>query len=176
MILLYLILLALGIYSIFFISQLINITFRGYAPLISTDKETIKKILDEIEVKEQSMIYELGCGHAKFLRIMEKNFPKTNLIGVENLLSVYLITKIKLKLKRSKIKLIKTDFFKIDLKNANLIYCYLNNTSMEQLGSIFKQNCKNGTQVISRSFPIPQFKPEKVIKINNKKIYFYKIN
>jgi len=169
------ILLALIVYLIFFVSQFINIIFRDYAPFISTDKKTIKRILREIQIKERAIVYELGCGRARFLRIVEKTRTAAELIGVENLFSLYLFSKIKFKLQGSKIKLLKQDFFTVNLKNADLIYCYLNNTTMESLGEKFSLECRAGTQIISRSFPIPQFKPSKVIEIKNKKVYFYKI-
>ena len=169
------ILLALIIYFIFFVTQFYNVFFKGYAPFISTDKETINKILDEVQIGKESVIYELGCGRARFLHIVEKKFPESKCIGIENLFSLYLISKIKLKLQSSRIELLKDNFFKIDLKDADLIYCYLNNATMEKLGEKFKQECKPGTQIISRSFRVPQFNQEKVIVIKNKKIYFYKI-
>jgi len=176
MILLYIILLFLFLYFIFFLSQSANVLFKGFAPFISTDRETIRKVISEGSVKGKSVVYELGCGRARFLRIIEKSFPDTRLIGVENLFSLYLLNRIRLQLQNSRIKLLNKDFFTLDLKDADLIYCYLNNQTMERLGTKFTQECRPGTQIISRAFPIPQFKPEKVAVIKNKKIYFYKIN
>lgn len=175
MIWLLLILLVLVIYLIFFVTQFINVIFKGYAPFISTDRETIKMIMNEVWIKDQSTIYELGCGWARFLRLIEKIFPQAKLIGVENLSSIYLAAKLKLIWLGSKIKLLKQDFFTISLKDADLIYCYLNNTTMAKLGEKFRQECKTGALIVSRSFPIPQFTPEKIITVNNKKIFFYKI-
>ncbi len=175
MIILYLAILALLVYSIFFISQFGNIVFKGYAPFISTDRKTIKKILDKVQIKERPTIYELGCGRARFLKIAEKLFPRAELIGIENLSSLFLINKLLLKLRRSRIKLLKKDILTANLERADLIYCYLNNSTMEKLGIKFKQECRPETQIISRSFPIPQFKSEEIITVKNKKIYFYKI-
>ena len=175
MILLLIILLILLVYLIFFISQFYNVTFKGYAPFVSTDFKTFNKIISEIKIKEEAVIYELGCGRARFLRMIEKRFPQTGLIGIENLSSLYLLTKLSRKLQKSKIKVLKKDFFAIDLKEADIIYCYLNNLTMKNLGEKFKQECKVGTQIISRSFPIPQFTPEKVLVIRKKKVYFYQL-
>jgi len=169
------ILLVLIVYLIFFIAQFTNVIFRGYAPFVPTDTETIRLILKEIKIKEKSIIYELGCGRAKFLRMIEKTGSPTKLIGVENLISLYLFDKIRFKLQSSQIILLKKNFFTVNLETADLIYCYLNNNTMEKLGEKFCLECRPGTQIISRSFPIPQFKPEKIIKISNKPIYFYKI-
>jgi len=175
MTLLIIILVIIAIYFIFFIAQFFNIIFKGYAPFISTDHETIKKIIAELEIPAKPIIYELGCGRARFLKIAERNFPQAKLIGIENLATLYLINKIRLVLVRSRVNLLRSDFFKINLQDADLIYCYLNNATMQSLGEKFKQECRPGMQIVSRSFPIPQFSAEKVIRIKNKNIYFYKI-
>ncbi len=175
MYLLLIIVLALLIYFVFFVSQFYNVFFKGYAPFISTDRETIKTILAASSINPPLLIYELGCGRARFLRIAEKTFPGLKLIGVENLASLYYINWLRLKLSLSKIKLWKKDFLTLNLQDADLIYCYLNNETMRKLGDKFKKECRPGTQIISRSFPIPQFVPEKTIAVKNKKIYFYKI-
>jgi len=175
MLLLSLILLVVLIYFIFFISQFYNVIFKGYAPFVSTDKETIRRIIDEAQIKEPATIYELGCGRALFLRVVEKIYPRTKLIGLENLFSLYLAVKIRLKLSGSRIELLKKDFFKVNLKDAALIYCYLNNATIARLGGKFKRECQGGTQIISRSFSIPGLEPEKVIRIKNKPVYFYRI-
>lgn len=169
------ILLVLAIYFIFFISQFYNIFFNGYAPFISTDRKTIKEILNQVKLKEAPIVYELGCGRARFLTVMGKFYPSAKLTGVENLFSLYAINKIRFKLQGSKIKILRTDFFKVNLAEADLIYCYLNNATMLELGKKFKQECRQGTQIVSRSFPIPQLNQEKVIVVKDKKIYFYKI-
>lgn len=171
----YLILLAVLFYFYFFMTQFYNIFFNGYAPFISTGSIVIKKIIAEIKIDEQATIYELGCGRARFLRIIEKKFPKAKLLGIENLFSIYLINKLWLLILRSRINLIKKDFFELNLSEADIIYCYLNNKTMDLLGEKFRQECRLGTQIISNSFMLPQFSAEKIIIINNKKIYFYRV-
>ena len=175
MILLGIFLIALLIYFIFFVSQFYNFIIKGNAPFISTDEETLGQIIDAAQLHEQSVVYELGCGQARFLRIVEKIFPQTTLIGVENLLSVWLVTKIKVMVQRSSIQVLKQNIFTVSLKTADVIYCYLNNATMQKLSDKFTSECKPGTQIISRSFPIPQFEPAKVLLIKGKKVFFYTV-
>lgn len=163
------------IYYIFFLTQSFNVIIKGYAPFIATDKETTKTIINELKIKERPIIYELGCGRARFLREAEKKYLKARLIGIENLFTIYLINKIRFKLIGSRIELLKTNFFKVNLEDADVIYCYLNNSTMQSLGQKFLDECKMGTQIISRSFPIPQLTPEKIIRVKSKKIYFYNL-
>ena len=167
--------LALFAYLIFFLSQFYNIVFRGYAPLVSTDRETIRRIIGEVRLPAAPTVYELGCGRAKFLRQAEKAWPAARLIGVENLSSLYLFNKIKLGGQGSRIELRRQDLFAVDLQTADLIYCYLNPTTMAKLGEKFRRECRPGTQIVSRSFPIHQLMPEKVMRIKDKEVYFYRI-
>jgi SAM-dependent methyltransferase len=175
MILLYLFLLVFIIYVIFFISQFNNVLLKGYPPFISTDSVTSKKIISEVQTKDGMTVYELGCGRARFLRLAEKAWPRAKLIGVENLFTLYFLNKIRLKLQGSKIKLVNDDIFKVNLADADLIYCYLSGGLMEKLQEKFKRECRPGTQIVSRCFSIDQMPPEKVMTIRNKTIYFYKI-
>ena len=176
MILVYIILLATLVYFIFFLAQFYNIIFHGYPPFISSSQDNINKIIEAAKIKETDIVYELGCGRARFLKTIEKSYPKTKLIGVETLFSIHLLNKIRLKLQGSKIKLINKDFFKLNLSKTTIIYCYLNNTTMIKLGQKIINECKAGTQIISQTFSIPQLKPTKVIKVNSKKVYFYTLN
>lgn len=173
MILIYIILFGTLVYSIFYVAQFFNIVFYGYAPFISTSRDSVAKIIKAADIKGEETIYELGCGRARFLKTIEGLYPKTKLIGVENLFSVYLSSKLRLEFQGSHIKLLNKDFFKLNLSDADIIYCYLNNTTMIKLGEKIIKECKPGTQVISQTFTLPQLTPNKVENINNKKVYFY---
>ena len=74
----------------FFIAQAYNIVFKGYAPFISTKKSVIKKIINNIELKNNAIICELGCGRAGFLHFARKKFPNSKIIGRIRAVAVFL--------------------------------------------------------------------------------------
>lgn len=172
-----LLLLLFGFLFIFFAMEFYNILFRGYAPFIVTRKKVIAKILSELDIREGAKIYELGCGQAGFLRALRKKFPRSELIGVEYQLLPYLIGGMQSALTNSKIKFKKKNIFKLNLRDADLIYCYLNPKTMARLEGKFKAECRPGTEVISYQFPLPNKQPEKVVigPSEKDKVYFYKI-
>ncbi len=172
-VLLFFIFFVLLVYFIFFVSQFYNIIFFNYPPFLSTKLESIAKIISLIKIKDGAVVYEIGCGRARFLRKIETIYPTTELIGVENLFSIYFINKFRLKLQGSKIKLLNKDLLKLNLQTADIIYCYLNNNIMIQLENKIIKECKKGTQIISQTFSLPNLKPDNTIFLNNKKIYFY---
>lgn len=173
-----LILLVLSVFLVFFVMQFFNIFFRGFAPLVSSRPKVIKRIIEELEAKPDIVIYELGCGRAGFLRAARKKYPGAKLVGVEYSFWPYLVAQIQSSLTNSKLKILKKNIFKVELGEAEVIYCYLNRAMMQKLTDKFKQECKPGTQIISYTFSIPGLEPTKVVDIKERKgekIYFYKI-
>ena len=166
----------LVVFAIFFITQFFNILFRGFAPYVSTRSEVISKIINEIDLKDGEKVYELGCGKAGFLRAFEAKNPRGKFVGFEYSFWPYAVAKFQLGLSESNIKIYKKNIFKADLKDADLVYCYLNPSMMEKLEKKFIAECKPGTQIISYTFKLPSKQPTKVIEIKKgHKIYFYTI-
>ncbi len=155
--------------------QFYNIVFRGFAPFISTKFNAILSILKELDLSGEETVYELGAGKAGFLRAVEQKFNVSNLIGVEYSWWPYLLAKMQIIISGSKIKIIRKDIFKINLKEANIIYCFLSPEMMERLENKFKEECQKGTLIISYHFRMKNLEPEKVIKEEDNSIYFYRI-
>ena len=135
--------------------------------------------MKEMSPKDGSAVYELGCGNAGFLRAVENKFPNIKkLVGIEYFFFPYLIGKIQTSLRKSKIKILKKNFLRLNLEEADIIYCFLSKPIMAKLKEKFKKECKTGARIISYQFRLPDMEPEKVIDLeNNKKdkVYFYTI-
>lgn len=170
-------LLAIFLFIIIILSsvQLYNIVFKGFAPFISTKFNAILSILKELDLNGDEVVYELGSGKAGFLRAIEQKFNSKNLIGVEYSWWPYILAKIQIALCDSKIELIRKDIFKVNLKEADIIYCFLSPKMMEKLEFKFKEECRPNTLVISYHFRMKSLEPEKVIKEKDNNIYFYRI-
>jgi SAM-dependent methyltransferase len=161
---------------LFLAVQFYNIIFRSYAPFISTRRKVLQRIVEELKTADSCTIYELGCGDAGFLRLARQKFPGAKLIGIEYSILPYIIAQVQSSLSGSKIKFIKKNFFKVDFKDADIIYCFLNITSMARLEPKLKAECKPGALFISYHFTLPGHSPEKVLEMKNKdKIYFYRL-
>ena len=155
--------------------QFYRIVFRGFAPFISTRFNAILAILKELNLKGDEIVYELGSGKAGFLRAIEQKFGNQILFGVENSWWPYLLAKMQIRLSGSKIELIKKDLFKVNLKEADIIYCFLNKKMMLKLRTKFQQECRPGTLIISYHFRIPGMDAERIVKEDKNNIFFYRI-
>ena len=66
------------------------------------------------------------------------------------------------------------DFWKADLENADLVYCYLFPDLLSRLEKKLEQELRNGCSVISCNYPLPNWKPYKVISANDlDPVYLY---
>jgi len=161
----------------FFVLEFYNIVFKGFAPFISTRKNVIDKIIEDFEVKDDTIVHELGCGKAGFLRAVRKKNAKAELIGIEKSPIAYIIAQIQNSLSGNKIKIFKKNFFNDDVSKADIIYCFLNIKTMAELKDKFLKECKNGAMIVSYQFSLPDMEPEKKIVFDKsgEVVYFYKI-
>ncbi len=157
--------------AIYFVTIFIfSVLLRGFAPFISSRPWVIKQILDEIELKPNSIIYSFGSGKSGFLYAIGKKYPDATLIGVEWLILPFISSKIQVFLRRAKIKvLFKRNLREVDIKKADLIYCYLDVDILKDLAKKFKFECRPGTKIVSNGFVVPGLEPTKVLELTEKK-------
>ncbi|PWB39091.1 MAG: hypothetical protein C3F02_00525 [Parcubacteria group bacterium] len=169
-------LLALVIFLLSFIFHFLSIVLKGQAPYIMSQPEAVRRAVAELDLVQESILaYELGSGDAPFLRRLVKKFPQARAMGVEHSLVPYVLAKL-VTLFNKRIEITKKNFYKIDLSQADLIYCYLNIDSMAKLEKKFLAEAKDGLLVVSYNFPLPTVEPYKVLRIHKMPLYFYKIS
>lgn len=158
------------------ITILLILIYTG-VPFVKTPKKAIEKIWQQVKIKPTDVVYDLGCGDAQFLIKAEKKFGAKT-IGFELSPWPFFLAKLNILLNKAKTKVFYRNFYKEDLSDANLIFCFLIDSVMPKVGKQLTQQLKRGAQVISFAFPIKEWRPTKVIETNpgNKKaskIYFY---
>lgn len=96
-------------------------------------------------------------------------------IGYENWPAQFLLSKLRLLISGTNAQVIYKDLFKSNLKNADIVFCYLLPNFMEKLEPKLKKELKPGALVVSNTFPFPDWKPVRTIITNEKKPDFEKI-
>jgi hypothetical protein len=172
----------LAIILIFFVTQFYYAFFKGYAPFISTKNRVISRIIEELKkigVKDGVKVCELGSGMAGFLRAMEKNFPQSELTGIEYSILPYCLSRLQIGMQKSKIKIFRKNFLDENLSDADIIYCYLSVELMRLLEDKFLDELKPGTIIVSYQFHLPVRNPNKIIDLSEigrkEKLYIYQI-
>lgn len=177
--LLYVILFIFGILGPFIIIFFFIFNFLGDflgAPYVATSSKIVNRILKEAELKKKSKFIELGSGDGRITRLAVKNYKVCG-VGVEvNLLLNWysrLISKLQ---KIENIKFKRGDFFKINLKGADVIFIFLLPRSIKKLTPKFENELNAGTMVISHGFKIEGWnkKLKKTIKGKQFPTFYYR--
>lgn len=170
------------VWTILFLSAL-AIFIYGFPAMVAvgpipTSKKGINKALALAEIKPDEKFYELGCGEG---RVLVRTVEKYDCYGVgyELVFPYYLLAKVRAKLskKSEKIDVRCKNFFKADLQNADVIFCFLTPKLMQKVGKLLKETkLKKGVRVVSYAFKINDMDPIEKIKHSreNWNIYLYK--
>lgn len=173
----YIILIPILALTILYILTVI-VSFFMRVPYVPTDKNAIEKILEEARFKKGDTFLDLGCGDGRMV-IRADKLKNINAIGYEIAPLIYIFAFIRKILTNSKAKIKFKNFFKENLKDADVIFCYLMPGALKKLEGKIIRECKKGTRIISSTFEIPGLQHVKIIEKNNTKkipkIYIYKI-
>ncbi|NHJ87792.1 MAG: SAM-dependent methyltransferase [Asgard group archaeon] len=145
---------ALGIIILGFIT-LVSISWpnkRG-APWVPTRIKKVHKMLELASVKKDDLVYDLGCGDGRVLIIAARKYG-AKAVGVEIdlirfLWCQFLITILFL---RKKVKVIYGDLFAQDLSKADVIFCYLLQSTNDRLEDKLQKELQPHTRVVSNTF------------------------
>lgn len=146
------------------------------APIAVVSRSRVKEIINIAEIKPQDKFFELGAGTGRMMvAVAEKTGVR--FIGFELSPIFYFITLLNLKLHNIKnYNLYLRDFFTLNLKEANVVFCFLTPKTMEKLKRKFEKELIPETKIISFAFKIRGWIPCAVIKDNKElPVYFYKL-
>ena len=125
------------------------------------------------------MIYELGSGTGSLSCAISRQMTSATVIAYENSPIPYAFSVIRAKLTRCQNLILKRESFdQLDITPAELIICYLSTEIMVNLSSKFKKELRSGSFIISHTFALPKWTPEKIIYVNDfyrTPIYLYRV-
>ncbi len=145
---------ALGI-IILGIITLVSISWpnRRGAPYWPTRLKKVKKMLTEANVQPGELVYDLGCGDGRVIVMAARHF-KARAVGIEIdlfrfLWCQFLITILGL---RRRVKVIYGDLFAKDISEADVVFCYLLQSTNDKLESKLLNELRPDTRVVSNTF------------------------
>ena len=149
---------------------------RNEAPPIPLPRDAIRKMLNLARASKNDIVYDLGSGDGRIVIIAAKEFHAKS-VGIEKnrllvWLSRWIIGRNNL---QNKIKIIRGDIFKQDLRNADVILMYLSHKLTQKLKPKFEKELKKGARIISASHPITGWEAIGKIKTGHFYSYLYKI-
>lgn len=150
----WLLVIGLGMALIFAVS--ISWTSARGAPWVPTSMVMVHKMLTMAQVGPGDLVYDLGCGDGRTIVTAARRYG-ARAVGIEldplrYLWCQALITVLGL---RSRVRIVYGNFFKQDLSDADVVTCYLLQSTNEKLEGKLRQELHPGTRVVSNSFTFP---------------------
>ncbi len=169
-------------YSNFFILLLIAILFFTLwkyffnfsthisAPFVGTEPKIVKRMLDIADLKKGDLLYDLGSGDGRVVVSAALRGINATGIEIDPIKVIYSRFFIKLLRLKNKAKIIRGNFFEKDLSRADVIILFLLHDTNQKLREKFIKELKKGTRIVSYSFILEGWKPEKTY-INNDSVW-----
>lgn len=143
-----------------------------HVPYLSLSKKHLPNILAALELKPESVLYELGCGDGRIVIAGAVSQPSARCVGIEYALAPILMARLAHRRagKLQNVVIRKENFFKTDLSEATHIFCYLYPKVMADLHEKFKKELRPGTRVVACDFPIESKIPLHIVPLVPKTI------
>jgi hypothetical protein len=134
------------------------------APILYSPKKATREALKLINPKKGATFFDLGMGNGRTLIVASREF-NLKTVGYELSPMVFFLAKITILLSGiKKPQLFMKNFYKQNLSEADIIFCFLTPAAMEKLEPKFKKELKAGTHIISYAFKIPTWKEKYILE------------
>ncbi|MFC1828302.1 SAM-dependent methyltransferase [Thermodesulfobacteriota bacterium] len=147
------------------------------ATFVSTSRKRISSFMDAVPMETEQLLVDIGCGDGRALRMAQKRYG-VRAVGYELNLLAYLKARLQcLGIKGVEIR--RSNFWRIDLSGADVVFCYLFPDVMKALSEKLRSELQPGSIVVSCNFALPGFCPTRVLRpdgtLHNDPIYIYRM-
>lgn len=141
-------------------------THKPDVPFTGTVNEVVDAMLRTAQVSQQDTVYDLGCGDGRIVIAAARDYGARG-VGVD-------VNPLRIKESRQnarnagvsrKVTFIAQDFFLTDLSRATVVAIYLDPKVNLRLRPKLLKEMKPGTRVVSNSFDMGDWKPDKIVKL-----------
>jgi Methyltransferase small domain len=150
---------------------------NGIVPMPTTHRQT-QCILQNLPLDPGPQIFDLGSGLGTLAISLARQYPKSEVIGVESSPVPYWISQLlRIILRIQNLSFRRHDILRSSLSNASAVVVYLHRAGIRDLKPKLEQELRSGVWILSNTFAFPDWKPVKVVNtgdFNNTKIYVYR--
>lgn len=145
---------------------LFDLLLRGFLPFIPSRPWVVSQLLNELKLPDKPIkMIAFSTGRSGFFHALESRYPKANLTGIEIKTFPYVVSRVQAILRHTRIKIIKQPVHRVNVRDADFIYCHLNPEEMRGIGKKFKFECRPDTIIVSTGFNVPPLQPRKIVDL-----------
>jgi SAM-dependent methyltransferase len=145
---------------------------------VPTPQEVVEGMLELAKVGPHDIVYDLGCGDGRTVITAVKKYgargvgidinPERIAEAKENATRQGVINSPRLTFRNE-------DLFEADIHEATVVTLYLLTSLNVKLRPKLWKELKPGTRIVSHSFDMGEWKPEKEITVDGRKVYFWTV-
>ncbi|MDX5421274.1 MAG: class I SAM-dependent methyltransferase, partial [Hymenobacteraceae bacterium] len=136
-------------------------------PYVPTRQTVVDAMLELAEVKNNDVVYDLGCGDGRIVITAAKEYGARG-VGVD--INPERIKEAKQNAEEAevtdKVRFVEGDLFEMDFSRASVVTLYLLPAVNLKLRPILLKQLKPGTRIVSHDFDMGDWKPEEVVQID----------
>jgi len=142
------------------------------APYVQTPPEVVSAMLKLAGVRKDDLVYDLGCGDGRIVIAAVRQFGAR---GVCVDLNPARIREAQQNARRAgvrdRIEFLQQDLFDTDIRKATVVTLYLLPEVNLELRPKLLRELKPGTRIVSNSFDMGDWRPQKVVQVAGSKLY-----
>jgi protein-L-isoaspartate O-methyltransferase len=143
-------------------------------PYVPTPIEVVEQMLKLADVRQGDVVYDLGSGDGRVVIMAAEKFG-ARATGVE--VNPELIRDARRNAQQAgvsdRVNFVQGDLFQSDLRPATVVTLYLLPALNQKLRPKLFSELKPGTRVVSFSFDMGDWKPQRVADINGRRVYLW---
>jgi SAM-dependent methyltransferase len=145
-------------------------------PFVPTPEEVVEEMLKLASVKATDTVYDLGCGDGRIVIMAAQKFG-ARAVGVD--INPERISEANVNAKKAgvvnKVKFVEGDLFTADIKDATVVTLYLLPSVNQKLKPRLQEQLRSGTRIVSHSFDMGDWTPEKTTEVDGRRLYLWTI-
>jgi SAM-dependent methyltransferase len=141
-------------------------------PYVPTTEEAVKAMLKLADVKQSDIVYDLGCGDGRIVIAAAKEYGAHS-VGID--INPERITEAKENAKKARVENLvrfeQNDLFEADIHEASVVTLFLLSSVNLKLRPKLLKDLKPGTRIVSNTFDMGDWKPEKELTLDDSADY-----